>query len=162
MRLTWSIFQEVPPPCALLQKVSLRRRISLCLFFFIHGSSSGAAFCLSVWKNIFFQFSSCLWWEGMISSTYSIMAGAEQFLFLIEAFITIMVLNKCDLRLFTFVVFWVILFSSRTLTPLFFQMKFYTGLKYRKQLKLHLLLFKWGLELAWFPPNPEAIWCSWK
>lgn len=41
----------------------------------------------------------------MISSTYSIMAGAEQFLFLIEAFITIMVLNKCDLRLFTFVVF---------------------------------------------------------
>lgn len=51
---------------------------------------------LSEKKNGFFfflQFSSCLWWEGMISSTY-FMADVEQFLFLIEVFIAVLILNK--------------------------------------------------------------------
>lgn len=37
---------------------------------------------------------------------YCIMAEAEQFLFLIEVFIiAVLILNRCDLRLFIFVVF---------------------------------------------------------
>lgn len=41
----------------------------------------------------------------MISFTYSIMAEVEQFLFSIDVFIAILILNKCDVRLFIFVVF---------------------------------------------------------
>lgn len=109
------------PSCTLLWKVPPGSRVSLPVFLHSRVISPGLpVVCLNVWKTIFFQFSSFFWWGG-------IMAEVKQYLFSIEVFIAIMILNKWDLRLFIFVVFWVILFSSKTLLPFFFQMKFYNS-----------------------------------
>lgn len=119
-------FQEVPPLPALCHaKCFLEEEFpSFVWFSSLVGHSPGFPIVpVSENRMNVLQSFSCLWWKGMITSAYFIMAKVEQFLFLIQVFIlAVLILNKCDLRLFIFVVFWVIRFSSRALPcPPFFK-----------------------------------------